>query len=199
MTRRIRRVFRSRRREASGVPAQHPNSRESGCRNPRLLGPRVSNPEGSQKLAGGRAQRYHRSRPPTRPAPRRGARGRRPHLRACPRGMRFTIARLVHLWHPSGMHGSIMSHIPVVFAALDHRLISVTALRSKVRQICNGVARRGERSGILAAILSPLPGLGLACRFHFQGLAPLATACRRSAAEDHCNGKPCSPIARKRL
>ena len=69
------------------------------------------------------AQRYRRLRSPeTACASRRDARGSGAFPSA--RSVRFT--QVVHLWHPSGMHGSIFPVASFRWASLllDHRLIS---------------------------------------------------------------------------
>jgi hypothetical protein len=81
------------------------------------------NPEGSQKLAGGRAQRHHRTRrPPVVSARRSRARGTTSDACPSPGAVRILLAAsgLASLRDAGTRH----LHVPVVGAALDHRLIS---------------------------------------------------------------------------
>jgi hypothetical protein len=90
---------------------------------------RAVNPEGSQRLAGGRTQRHHRTRrPPTVSARRSRARGTT--CGACPSSGAVRILGAASALASLRDAGTGHLRVPVVGAALDHRLTSGTAPRS---------------------------------------------------------------------
>jgi hypothetical protein len=74
----------------------------------RVSRPRAVNPEGFQKLAGGRAQRHHRTRGPQRFPHAGGVPAEQPPARAR-RLVRCESSVPRRLWHPSGMRGLAIS------------------------------------------------------------------------------------------